>query len=598
MPSEPYARFVRNDFRDSAAAWRNLDKQRLQPRRVARVTTWAAVPEAEFSGVVAHLWPPPHPLTRTVRRSPWCEASHSDRATAARMSDPSPSALASSLADTSGPRADTLFGSLTCVLLLAVAQRGLGFVREVLLCRWLDQDEVGQWALAFLFLVSGAAVVSLGIQGSMSRYVEHYRRRGQLRAYLRRVTCASIILAIAAAVTVGTFREAFSEMLFGRGDRQELVVVLAAALGAVVVHNFLLDFFTALRLFRVVSAMQFLAGTMFVVLSIAAMVAWRADSLAVATAYGAAQLVVAVGAGVLALRTSRSFAADVSIPSQRAFWPHVLRASAALWGYNCLNNLFDVADRYMLVHVSGLEAEAALALVGAYHSARVVPSLLATGAALVASTLMPHWSHAWETGRREEVARRQLLALKLMAVGLLVAGAMVVVAAPLLFDVAFAGKYRAGQEVLPWVLAVASWTGLAAMAFNYLWCAERLGLCAATLAVGVVVNLSLNFALIPTFGLLGAVLATGVGQFVQLSLVYRLSKSYGMPLDLGLWLLTAAPALLWLGPWTAIAVASAAMLASVATDRLFTAAEKQELLGFLLPYWERLRPHRRSAIGS
>ena len=31
----------------------------------------------------------------------------------------------------------------------------------------------------------------------------------------------------------------------------------------------------------------------------------------------------------------------------------------------------------MLVHLSGLEAEAALALVGAYHSARVVPSLLA-----------------------------------------------------------------------------------------------------------------------------------------------------------------------------------------------------------------------------
>ncbi|MEX2187253.1 MAG: lipopolysaccharide biosynthesis protein [Pirellulales bacterium] len=513
------------------------------------------------------------------------------------MSDPSSPIQATASDEPSGPRADTLFGSLTCVLLLAVAQRGLGFVREVLLCRWLDQDEVGQWALAFLFLASGAAIVSLGIQGSMTRYVEHYRQRGQLRTYLRRVACTSLLLAIAAALVVGAFRETFSELLFGRGDRQELIVVLAAALGVVVVHNFLLDFFTALRLFRVVSAMQFAGGTMFVVLSIAAMLAWRADSLAVAAAYGAAQLCVVVAAGVIAWRTSRSFAADSSTSTHRSFWPHVLRASAALWGYNCLNNLFEVADRYMLVHVSGLEAEAALALVGAYHSARVVPSLLATGAMLVASTLMPHWSHAWESGRRAEIAQRQLVALKLMALGLFSAGVIVVVAAPLLFDVAFAGKYRAGQEVLPWVLAAATWTGLAAVAFNYLWCAERLGLCAATLAVGVVVNLSLNFALIPTFGLLGAVLATGVGQFVQLSLVYRLSKAYGMSLDLGLWLLTAAPATLWLGPWASAAIAAAMVALAIGTDRIFAAAEKQEMIDFATPYLDRLRLRRRFVAG-
>ncbi len=498
----------------------------------------------------------------------------------------------------SGPRADTLFGSLTCVLLLAVAQRGLGFVREVLLCRWLDQDEVGQWALAFLFVVSGAAIVSLGIQGSMNRYVEHYRKRGQLRTYLRRVACISSVLAIASAVVVAALREVFSEMLFGRADRQELVVVLAAVLGVVVANNFLLDFFTALRLFRVVSAMQFAGGTVFVVLSITAMLAWRSDSLAVASAYGTAQLAVVVGAGILALRTSRSFANDASTPTHRSFWPNVLRASSALWGYNCLINLFEIADRYMLVHVSGLEAEAALALVGAYHSARVVPSLLATGAALVASTLMPHWSHAWETGRRKEIARWQLIALKLMALGMLTAGAMVVVASPLLFDIALAGKYRAGQDVLPWVLAAATWTGLAAVAFNYLWCAERLGLCAATLAVGVVVNLSLNFALIPSYGLLGAVLATGVGHFVQLSLVYRLSKAYGMPLDLGLWLLTAAPATLWLGPWAAVGVVAVLIVLSFGSDRIFTAVEKRELSEIAAPYLARVGFQRRSTAGG
>ncbi len=511
-----------------------------------------------------------------------------DRTDSARISSPAEA----------GPRADTLFGSLTWVLLLAIAQRGLGFLREVLLCRWLDQDEVGQWALSFVFLTSGAAIVSLGIQGSMARYVEHYRQRGQLRAYLRRVAITSLSLATLAAAGVGVFREAFSDMLFGRPDRVELVVVLAVVLGVIVSHNFLIDFFTALRLFRVVSAMQFAGGVMFVVLGIGVMLAWRADSLGIAAAFGFAHVIVVLGAGGVAWRTCRSLASDTVAAAHSRFWPHVLRASVALWGYNCLNNLLDIADRYMLVHLSGLEAEAALALVGAYHSARVLPSLLATGAGLVAATLMPHWSHAWETGQREQVASRQLLALKLMACGLLTAAAMVVVAAPLLFDVAFAGKYRAGQEVLPWVLATATWTGLAAIAFNYLWCAERLSLCAATLAAGLVVNVTLGFALIPSFGLLGAALSAGAGQFVQLVLVYRLSKAYGMTLDAGLWLLTVAPAMLWLGPWTSLGVVVSLALVCLSTNRIFTAAEKTLLADFVRPHLNRMRFYRRAPMGN
>jgi polysaccharide transporter, PST family len=509
------------------------------------------------------------------------------------MSDRSPSTATSpSLA---GPRADTLFSSLTWVLLLAVAQRGLGFLREVLLCRWLEQDEVGQWALAFVFLNSGAAIVSLGIQGSMARYVEHYRQRGQLRTYLRRVAMTSVTLAVASALAVATFREAFSEILFGTPDRVELVVALAVIMGIVVSHNYFIDLFTALRLFRVVSAMQFVAGVMFVVLAIGVMIAWRPDALGISVAFGVAQLVVVFGAGVVAWRTCRSLAADATKAAHANFWPHVLRASVALWGYNCLNNLLDMSDRYMLVHLSGLEDEAALALVGAYHSARVVPSLLATGAGLVAATLMPHWSHAWESGRRKEVAGRQLLALKLMAFGLLAAAAMVVVAAPLLFEVAFAGKYRAGQEVLPIVLATATWTGLAAIAFNYLWCAERLSLCAATLAVGLVVNATVGFLVIPQFGLLGAALAAGVGQFTQLALVYRLSSHFGMKLDAGLWILTLSPALLWFGPWAAMGAVASIGLVILATDRVLTVQEKSQLDEFLRPYIDRLTARRSPA---
>jgi hypothetical protein len=71
-----------------------------------------------------------------------------------------------------------------------------------------------------------------------------------------------------------------------------------------------------------------------------------------------------------------------------------------------------------------------------------------------------------------------------------------------------------------------------------------------------------------------------------------------MSLDVGLWLLTAAPATLWLGPWAAVAIAGSMLALSAGTKRIFSAAEKREMLAFAAPYLERLNLRRRSAAGS
>jgi O-antigen/teichoic acid export membrane protein len=493
-------------------------------------------------------------------------------------------------------RADSVFTSLAWVLMLAIVQRGLGFVREVLFCRWLDQDELGEWAIAFVFLMTSAAFVTFGIQGSMNRYVEFYRQRGQLRAYLRRVALASGLSATVAATALWHWRTEFSSVIFGRPDRVELVALLATTLAVVVANNFFLDFFTSLRIFRIVSAIQFFNGVLFVAFGLGSMLLWRVDAMGVLAGFTIAYASVALVAAGRAWHVGRSLPIDRGTLAGRSFWSQAARAGVALWGYNCLVNLFEVADRYMLVHLSPLDAAGALATVGDYHSARVVPSLLITAAALVGTTLMPHWSHAWEAGRRQQLARTQKLVLKLIAIGLCFIATAVLIAAPLLFDVAFAGKFRAGREILPWVLATAVWTGLAGIAFNYLWCAERLGLCALSLALGVSVNIALNFWWIPAFGLLGAVLATCVAQFLQLAVVYRLSRAFGMPLDGGLWLLTAAPVLLGTGVWGGVAISALMVAGTVFGTVLFTGTEKTRIraavdrfFGRFFPQWTSLR---------
>ena len=84
------------------------------------------------------------------------------------------------------PRTDTLLGSVVILLGLTVVQRLVGFVRAVLFCRWLDAEQLGLWDMAFSFLLIAAPLAVAAIPGAFGRYIEYYRRRGQLRPFLRR----------------------------------------------------------------------------------------------------------------------------------------------------------------------------------------------------------------------------------------------------------------------------------------------------------------------------------------------------------------------------------------------------------------------------
>ncbi len=52
--------------------------------------------------------------------------------------------------------------SVMVLLVMAAVQRIVGFVRGVLVCRWLSPDELGQWDMAFGFLTLAAPLTVLG----------------------------------------------------------------------------------------------------------------------------------------------------------------------------------------------------------------------------------------------------------------------------------------------------------------------------------------------------------------------------------------------------------------------------------------------------
>ena len=75
-----------------------------------------------------------------------------------------------------GLQPETLVDSVLILLVLTVVQRMVGFVREILFCRWLDAEQLGKWDLGFGFLMLAAPLAVLSLPGTFPRYVERYRQ--------------------------------------------------------------------------------------------------------------------------------------------------------------------------------------------------------------------------------------------------------------------------------------------------------------------------------------------------------------------------------------------------------------------------------------
>lgn len=487
-----------------------------------------------------------------------------------------------------GWRPDRLADSIVLLLALTFAQRVIGFLRGVLFCRWLEPAELGQWDMALGFIELAAPVMVLGLPGSFGRYVEHYREQQQLRTFLRRTTFAAAALAIISISLIASCSEWFSSVVFGTRDQTFVVLLMSAGLVAVVAYNFLNTLLTAMRRSRVVSGLEFINGALFATLAIGLLLGWRTDAASIVAAHSLACLATAFLAFVWIRPIWQSLPEFESQLSHRALWSKLLPFAIWVWGTNWLANLFELADRYMIIHYGGFGATEALVEVGNYHSSRVLPMLLVSITALLGTMVTPYLSHDWETAGREAVSARMNFTLKLLGICLLICATLILVAAPLLFEVAFKGKFTGGLAVLPLTLTYCLWFGLARVAQKYLWCAERVGFAAFSWLLGLIVNIGLILLLLPRFGLAGVVMSTAAGNLVALVAMYAINSAYGMRIELATLVLSTTPALLVCGGWMAVAVSSVVLVAAACTDWLLNSAEKQQLSAVWCDYRDRL----------
>lgn len=474
-------------------------------------------------------------------------------------------------------RTDTLAGSVLILILATLIQRSVGFGRGVLFCRWLSPETLGQWEMAYSFLLLFAPLAVLGVPGSFGRYLEHYRQRRQLGIFISRTTLWTVVCTVLAVSMLLIFPQAFSRLVFGDFDSTDTIQAIALCAAAVILHHTLTSLLTALRLFRVVTVMNFVQSLLFAALTLSLLSSYP-HVLTIVGGYGVACFIASVGALLYVWPGLKCSPEPYGEVPHLLFWTRLLKFAFFVWVTNLLSHLFAVVDRAMILHCGNMNPAVALEQVGHYHSSRIVPLLLVSFADLLSGLILPHLSHDWELGKRADVSRTLNLTVKLSGLGMHVVGICVLLFGPFMFGTILQGRYANGLAVLPWTLAGCVLASIYVIAQTYLWCAEHARLATVPLAAGLVVNILLNLALVPHWGLKGAVVATAISTVASVVVLFLLSHRQGLTFDPGIWLTSALPISLGFGVAASVVCLTGTLVLTLASQWVIRPDERHQLL--------------------
>jgi O-antigen/teichoic acid export membrane protein len=396
------------------------------------------------------------------------------------------------------------------------------------------------------------------------------------------MTIGSCIGAIIVASVLAGAPANTSTIIFGLELTHGTMLLIAMTLCVVILFNATTELLSGLCKPRIVSAMHTTNSLVFTVASLTGVVLvndWRV--LVAALAIGSL-------AGLIpALSVFRNWGQIESSPqpplSMRAMWKRVLPFAISIWCMNLLINLFDVVDRYMLLHFAAETAEQGRALVGQFHSGRIMPMLLSSLTLMLNGMLLPYLASEWEAGNKSQVADSQRLTLKCVTLFFLILSVASLAIAPLLFDHVLFGKYSDGLSIMPQAMLHCCLTAMAFLLQNYFWCAERGKTVGIIIAIGLVLNIVLNAWWVPIHGLRGAMVATSLSGGAILFMTIWEMRRCGVWLGWRCLCFTALPISLLLGCIPAAVVLAATLILIGRTDWLLSAQEKQSLDDTITP---------------
>ena len=471
-------------------------------------------------------------------------------------------------------------------------QRGIGFFRNIALCYYLTQADVGLWALASSFLILAAPLAVLGLPGSFGRYIETFRSTGQLHSFLKQASWCSALGIAALCVALLAFPDRTASFIFGQTVSMTAILVVVVTLLIVIVFNTLMELLNGLRQPSAVSMMQLVSSIAFSTLSVPVLMV-AATWINVVACYAVAMLLgIVPGVWRLRNRCGSVFESRTLLP-RSAMLRRVAPFAIAVWATDLLTNLFDVVDRYMLLYFAGSDVVANQAAVGEFHTARIIPVLFLSLATMLAGMILPYWSSDWEAGRRAAVIRSLLDSIKLVSLTFWAGSIVVLQLVSLLFEAFFQGRYAAAEQAMPLAMVHCIMAAAAMLVVSFLRCIEANRRAVLAAIVGLASNVVLNYTLVTRLGVLGAMAGTLCSTMIMLAIglavMASVMRGQDLKFDWSIVVLLALPCTVLISPTISLIAFVVVVFMVGRSDYLIDQPLRDQLDLVVVPMLQRVR---------
>jgi O-antigen/teichoic acid export membrane protein len=403
------------------------------------------------------------------------------------------------------------------------------------LTRAFTPAQFGLWDVAMTFFMLTTTVASLALEPALAAYYFDTQNADERKIVAATALLSRVFSSIFISIPVFIFSPHISQVIFDTAEYAPYFRALAVTI----------PFFLALNMLKQMLRIDFAPGKfnivsigfagIYMALGVILVVNMKLGVNGILYAMLVAAVCSAIGGGILASKfLSLDFSAE-KMGNLLAFGIPLIPYLLAVW-------VIDSSSRYFLTKLSTLD-QVGIYSVGAKISSIIV--LFITSFQMAWAPVALSIQH--QPDAKEKYSRALLFFL---TVSLTAATALAVFARPVLITLTQPIYYGAEKIIGLLAFALVEY-GAFLMVSMGLIIVKRTALASAGLVIGAVVNLLLNYLLIPGFGIVGAAMATFASYSVAAILLYRFTQKY-YPVDYKLpriFKLSALSAGTWVISW-------------------------------------------------
>ena len=387
----------------------------------------------------------------------------------------------------------TILQNTSWLVLGEGAYRGSRFVLTVLLARHLGADSFGKWSFALALAALFAILANFGLPTLTVRDIAV--DRGHTRSYVGNMVVLKVLLGLATLAIIGVLGA-----VLGSGRDEIGLIYLLGVFVVVASYGELFD-----AVFRGHDRMEFeayakllLAGCLLV---LGGTLVWKSAPL---LSFGVAYIVAAAFSAafglVLLFRRFGGFSLGIDLD----FWKATLRAAFPIM---LATIAFIAYFRIDLVMLSQMKGDLETGLYSAAYNF-VLPAVYLP--VLLVTALYPTLSR--QAGDISAFRQSYVRATGMLLVYGMVVAAALVGTRQIVYLWLFGGEYQDSVTLIPIFVGTMALFILAHLNYFVLYAKRREGVVLAVTVASLAVNVALNIALIPKFGMHGAAVSTVATQ--------------------------------------------------------------------------------------